>query len=237
MASEFWILAVPILLFNFFVALIVDGHAKKRGHKGYFWLVFFLGVIGVLLYVADSPPSATSAESSTTKREKSKSLEEQGAEHSVKSVYKSLKEVGEAPPDYFKENVFPVYPAGYTSEDDWWIECISPKLQKYPDIISPKNDDDNWGYRPKSTKESNRKDSKQNADERWVTVPGSPFMHRELGERGRGMLIEVTDEEKAGNFYIKDEMVSPESYVISSRNGDEWVSQVKSYLEEQYHTL
>ncbi|MCD2204749.1 hypothetical protein [Halobacterium sp. KA-6] len=232
-------LMIPIvvwLLINTIIAVIVSKHAAKRGHTGYFWIVFFLGVIGVLLYVADVAGSNQNAEAGQhTRRSKQKSgsggtrtIEEEGSEVAVSAVYDELEAVGEAGPDYFIEHIYPVYSAGYNSGTRWWKDCISPRLKSYSEIEPPENEGDAWTHRRTKARNEN------SATDSWKTSPDTDFMHKELGDRSRGLYVEVTDGEKDGGFFVKEDGVTAVSYKVESENGEKWVANAKSYLQGVY---
>ncbi|MDL0128407.1 hypothetical protein ACOZ32_11870 [Halobacterium sp. MBLA0001] len=233
----FLILALPWLFINTIIAIIVSNHASKNGRSGYFWIVFFLGIIGVLLYVADM----AGGQQGTPKGQRTnrgrgnqpgnrgrRSIEEEASKHAVSAVYNELKSVGQAEPAYFIEHIYSVYPAGYESGMRWWRECIVPELKSFSDIEPPTDGGHTWTHTQAITRE------KTSSSDSWQTIPDTDFMHQELGERGRGLLVEVKDGGKEGGFFVRDGDVTPESYKLESEYGTTWVGKAKSYLRKVY---
>lgn len=254
MAGEFVGILLVWLVLNTLLASVVSSHAKENGLSGYFWIVFVFGIIGVLLYVADMAGKGnqdSTAESRKTRsdlrtelHEENKTLEEEGEMVAVSAVFDYLKMKGEAKPEYFIERIFPVYPAGYDSENEWWNDCISPELRSVYGVEPPTAERNSWAYLPtldRSNPQGSRTDTDSDDEnaaeasaENWMTSPDSDFMHQELGERGRGLYVTVTDGDKDGGFFVKGGSVKPESNTVEAKLGNEWVSDATSYLERQY---
>lgn len=263
-----WILLAIIV--NGIMASVVSSHAKQNGKDGYFWIVFFLGIIGVLLYVADmagsnnAPQSpgkstrqtgrvdapvgvtrntgATRNDSNAARKDvreelyqESNTLAEEGAEVAASAVYDCLKEVEDATPEYFFERVYPVYPAGYDSKEDWWEEGISPRLQTYPGVLTPEPNQENWMH--DSSRDINRY-SRDTEEERpadtWMAGPDSDFMHRELGELVRGLHVEITDGETNGKYFVNENGIRAESHTVVANVGKEWDALAQAYLKSYY---
>lgn len=256
MAGEFVGILLIWLVFNTILASVVSSHAKKNGLSGYFWIVFLFGIVGVLLYVADMAGSSQSDSNSKGRKnrgdlrtelyEENKTLKEEGAAVAVSAVYDYLTIEGEAKPEYFTERIYPVYPAGYDSKSEWWGDCISPELRSLSEVEPPTAERDTWAHLPTLERRKHQESQTdagsvdENAGtasvDNWITSPDSDFMHQELGERGRGLYVRVTDGDKDGSFFVKGEGVKPESHTVEAKHGTDWVTDAVSYLERRYLT-
>lgn len=240
--AEFLSIILVGLVVNTIIAAIVSSHAKENGQGGYFWLVFFLGIIGVLLYVADVAGSDSSGSQSKKSDWKStqaetgygdKQIEE--ADPAVSAVYDKIKTVGEAKPKYFIDRIYPAYPSGFDSSQKWWDNYIAPELELFQDVESPTDNRDTWVHNySRKRHSSSTSQNDESSSESWMTTPDTEFMHREIDNRDRGLYVEVTDGEKEGNFFVNDGKVSMKSYKVETENGEEWTSKAVSYLRESY---
>ncbi|MCF2164707.1 MULTISPECIES: hypothetical protein [Halobacterium] len=232
------ILLVYVIV-NLIIATVVSFHAAKRGKSGYFWIVFFLGIIGVLLYVADMSGADTSERGANSAAysggsHETKSIREKGERDSLSAVYDELQAVGEADAEHFIEHVYPVYPAGYGSGEKWWQEFVSRELGSFSGVEPPTQHQVTWIHRPTVNQRRGSGSARSaSTPDSWQTHPDAEFMHREIGSRARGLYVEVSDGDRTGKFFV-DGTVRAESPQLKSDHGEDWVSEARSYLRSAY---
>jgi len=72
----------------------------------------------------------------------------------------------------------------------------------------------------------------EDTEQNWKTTSGTHFNYKEKGRRSRGLLIEITDGEKEGEFFIREDSVVAASPRLKRKNGEDWVESARAYLKE-----